>query len=49
MTSSWMVANATPYEPTTVVVNADGTVKNICRLVKPAEHAAQVLGALGSS
>lgn len=49
MTSSWMVANATPYEPATVVVDAGGTVKNICRRVKPDEHAARVLGALGSS
>lgn len=34
-------------ERSTVVVDADGTVKNVFRRVKPAEHAAQVLGALG--
>jgi peroxiredoxin Q/BCP len=36
-------------ERSTVVVDADGTVKNVFRRVKPAEHAAQVLDALGSS
>ena len=36
-------------ERSTVVVDADGTVKNVFRRVKPAEHAAQVLGALGNS
>jgi peroxiredoxin Q/BCP len=36
-------------ERSTVVLDADGTVKNVFRRVKPADHAAQVLGALGSS
>ena len=36
-------------ERSTVVVDADGMVKNVIRRVKPAEHAAQVLDALGSS
>jgi peroxiredoxin Q/BCP len=36
-------------ERSTVVIDADGTVKNVFRRVKPAEHAAQVLDALGSS
>ena len=33
-------------EPSTVVIDADGTVKKIFRRVKPDDHAAQVLRAL---
>jgi thioredoxin-dependent peroxiredoxin len=36
-------------ERSTVVIGADGTVEKVFRRVKPADHAAQVLGALGSS
>jgi peroxiredoxin Q/BCP len=36
-------------ERSTVVVGADGTVEKVFRRVKPADHAAQVLAALGSS
>jgi thioredoxin-dependent peroxiredoxin len=36
-------------ERSTVVIDPDGTVRKVLRRVKPAEHAAQVLGILGSS
>ena len=36
-------------ERSTVVIGADGTVEKVFRRVKPADHAAQVLNALGSS
>ena len=36
-------------ERSTVVIGADGTVEKVFRRVKPADHAAQVLAALGSS
>jgi peroxiredoxin Q/BCP len=36
-------------ERSTVVIDPDGTVRKVLRRVKPAEHAPQVLGALGSS
>jgi peroxiredoxin Q/BCP len=36
-------------ECSTVVIGADGTVEKVFRRVKPADHAAQVLNALGSS
>ena len=35
-------------ERSTVVIGADGTVEKVFRRVKPADHAAQVLNALGS-
>jgi peroxiredoxin Q/BCP len=36
-------------ERSTVVIGPDGVVEKVFRRVKPADHAAQVLGALGSS
>ncbi len=36
-------------ERSTVVIGPDGVVERVFRRVKPADHAAQVLGALGSS
>jgi peroxiredoxin Q/BCP len=35
-------------ERSTVIIGADGTVEKVFRRVKPADHAAQVLVALGS-
>ena len=36
-------------ERTTFVINADGTIKDVFRKVKPAEHDELVLGALASA